>query len=295
MDKLTALNVFAEVAERGSFTDAGKSLGLTRSMVSRYVNDLEEWLGTRLLQRSTRKLSLTQAGEDCLIRARELVDLSAVLREEVGGQSKNPHGTLRLTCAISFGNNVLVPLISEFMEKHENVGVELVLTDRSSNLVSEGIDLAITMTNDLDPGCIAHPLSACHSVVAASPEYLRKHGPINELSELEHHNCLRHAHYGTHSWSFEQGGETTNIAVSGKFVANDALAIGNAALQGMGVALLPSYVAKPLIAAGKLDIVCGDYSAAPIGIYGVYRSRLHIPATLKQLLSFLRERLGANV
>lgn len=293
MDKLAALNVFAEVAERGSFTKAGKSLGLTRSMVSRYVNDLETWLGTRLLQRSTRKLSLTQAGKDCLIRARELVDLSTVLQEEVGGQSQKPQGTLRITCAISFGNLVLVPLIGEFLKLHENIDIELVLTDRSTHLVREGIDLALTMTNDLDPSCIAHPLSSCHSVVTASPDYLDKHGPIEELAALKHHNCLRHAHYGTHSWSFEHEGEKTSVAVDGRFVVNDALAIGHAAVQGMGVALLPSYVATPLINAGKLSIVCARYSAAPIGIYGVYRSRVHIPATLKQLLGFLRTRLGS--
>jgi len=235
MDKLTAFTVFAEVAERGSFTLAGKHLGLSRSMVGRYITDLETWLDTRLLQRSTRKLTLTSAGEECLVRARELLDLSYILKEKVGGQSTLPGGNLRVTCAISFGNMILVPLIKEFLEL---------------------------------------------SVVAASPEYLRQHNKISSITDLANHNCLRHAYYGLNGWSFDVDGVTSLVRITGNLVVNDALALGYATVSGLGVALLPYYVAKPHIESGALQLVCQENAAKPINVYGVYKSRSYIPALL---------------
>lgn len=295
MDKLTAFTVFAEVAERGSFTLAGKHLGLSRSMVGRYITDLETWLDTRLLQRSTRKLTLTSAGEECLVRARELLDLSYILKEKVGGQSTLPGGNLRVTCAISFGNMILVPLIKEFLELNPGVSIEIALTDRATNLVQEGIDLAITMTDQLNEGLIAHPISECSSVVAASPEYLRQHNKISSITDLANHNCLRHAYYGLNGWSFDVDGVTSLVRITGNLVVNDALALGYATVSGLGVALLPYYVAKPHIESGALQLVCQENAAKPINVYGVYKSRSYIPATLKQLLAFLKERLHEGI
>ena len=295
MDKLTALNVFAEVAYRGSFTEAGKNLGLTRSMVSRYINDLEDWLGTRLLQRSTREMSLTKAGTDCLEKAREILDLSSALKEKVGNQSEVPQGTLKVTCAISFGNIVLIPLLSEYMKTYENVNIELILTDRQTNLVAEGIDLAITMTKNLDPNCIAHDLSSCEGVLVASDEYLLANSPINEPKDISKHNCLRHTYFGAKSWSFEKDATKTDINIHGSFIVNDASAIGRAASEGLGIALLPLYVAAPYISSGKLTQICKPYSIMPINIYATYRSRVRTPASLKSLISFLKENIDTQL
>jgi len=292
MDKLTGLKVFSVVAECGSFTEAAKNLNLTRGAVSRYINDVEAWLGTRLLHRSTREISLTRAGEDCLVKARELVELGGALQEEVGDQSKIARGTLRVTCAISFGSNVLVPLVAEFLKDHDELNIELLLTDRSSDLVAEGIDLAITMTNNLDPNCIAHPLLSCASVIVASERYLSAHQNIEKPEDLTQHNCLSHVYYGSKVWRFEREGEHQEIKIKGQFKANDALAIGRAAVSGLGVALLPSYVANPLIETGQVKALLTEYSTMPVGVFCVYRSRVRIPASLKQLICFLRQRLN---
>ena len=202
MDRLEAMKVFAAVVDGGSQTAAAQRLDLSRPVVSRYLAELEAWAGTRLLHRTTRRFSLTPAGNEVLAKCRQMLELAHDIPVAGATSGNAPQGLLRITVSTSFGQAQLVGAVHEFVALNPGVAVDLMLLDRAVNLVDERIDLAIRITNDLDPNLIARRLTVCRSVVCASPAYLRAH-PLRRVEDLAQHNCLTHSYYGKTLWDFE--------------------------------------------------------------------------------------------
>jgi len=294
MDRLEAMKVFVAVVDGGSQTAAAQRLDLSRPVVSRYLAELEEWAGARLLHRTTRRFSLTPAGNDVLAKCRQMLELAQDVPVATAARGGSPQGLLRVTVSTSFGQAQLVGAMNEFVTLNPGVAVDLMLLDRAVNLVDERIDLAIRITNDLDPNLIARRLTVCRSVICASPGYLRAHPELRRVEDLSQHNCLTHSYYGKTLWDFQVGGEPTSVAVSGNISANDSIALAMAARGGAGVAMLPTYVAAPLIRSGELVALLPNARPRELSIHAVYTSRKHMSSALRAALDFLVERFPAE-
>jgi len=291
MDRLTAMQVFAEVAKRGGFTAAAEHLDITRVKATRYVSELESWLGTRLLQRSTRRVSLTEAGEACLRQCEQMLSLTQDLQSTVGRRDRSPRGQLRMTTSISFGQAHLARAVADYLELYPDVSVDLMVVDRAVNLIEERVDLAIRIAGELDPNLVARRIAPCRSVICASPDYLRTRGTPDHPHALREHNCLTYTNFGRSEWRFGDGqGEEVQVEIRGNLTANEAFILMEAALAGAGIAQLPSYLANPLIKRGELIELLPQWSPPELVIWGVYLSRRHLPATVRTLLDFLVER-----
>lgn len=294
MDRLKAMRVFVEVAERGSLSHAADSLDMSRAMVSRYLAELEEWAGARLLHRTTRKLSLTSAGGEMLPRYRQMLALEDEMQAAVTAPEAAPRGILRLTCSVWLGQSYLARAVADYVKRYPATAVDMQLLNRSVNLVEEGIDLAIRITNDLDPNLIARKLGLCRSVVCASPAYLREHGTPQRAEQLALHNCLTYSYFGKSLWAFSRDGQPVSVPVGGNVSANETAALLEAARQGVGITMQPLQAAAPWLDTGELVAVLDDYRPRDLGIYAVYASRRHMPATLRTMLDFLAESFAGD-
>jgi DNA-binding transcriptional LysR family regulator len=292
MDRITAIRVFVEVADRGSLTAAAESLSLSRAMVSRYLAELEAWLQARVFHRSTRRLSLTPAGEIALARCRAMLELGEELHAALASPDAIPHGPIRITCSTSFGLSHMAAAVADYVARYPLTSVDMMLIDRSVNLVEERIDLAIRISSELDAGLIARRLSVCRSVLCASPAYLAARGIPATPQDLELHNCLTHHYVGKSLWQLEREGEKTIVAVSGNISANEAAVLTQAVRAHAGIAMLPTYLVAPMIASGELQVVLADYSLEAMGIHGVYTSRRQMPLIVRSFLDFLAQRFG---
>jgi DNA-binding transcriptional LysR family regulator len=286
------MKVFVEVVEKGSLTAAAERLDLSRAVVTRYLAELEEWLGVRLLHRTTRRLSLTDAGAASLAHCRQVLGEVEALQANLGERSSEPKGLIRVTATSSFGQQHLAPAVADYVQRFPGTQVDLMLLDRTVNLVEERIDLAIRISNELDPALIARKLTICRSVVCAAPAYLERCGVPQEIEDLTRHNCLTYAYYGQSEWRFERNGRELAVPVSGNISANEVTAITQAALAGAGIALQPTYMVAPHLRSGALVPVLTDYAIPDKGIFGVYSSRRFVPPILRSLIDFLVERFG---
>ncbi|MBV8658892.1 MAG: LysR family transcriptional regulator [Burkholderiales bacterium] len=292
MDRLTAMRVFVEVADSGSQTAAADRLEMSRAMVSRYLAEMESWLGARLFQRTTRRLSLTDAGEACLMRSRAVLEQVGDLECNAGRSNAEPRGLIRVTAAMSFGQYHLAGAIADYVERYPQTQVDLLMVDRTVNLVEERVDLAVRITSELDPSLVARRLGPCRSVLCATPAYLARRGTPTRPEDLLAHNCLSYAQFGKGSWPLTYRGQPLPTAVQGNITANEASVLLKATLADAGISMQPTYLAAPLLRAGALVALLPDFPPAEMGIYGVYTSRRFIPPTLRTLLDFLAERLG---
>lgn len=289
MDRITAARVFITIVERGSLIAAAEHLEMSRAMVTRYLAEMEEWAGARLLHRTTRRLSLTDAGDRTLDLARKMLDLAQAIDRVESQANDEVRGLLRISCSQSLGQTALAGAVTQYLQRYPQVAVDLQMNNRAVNLVEERIDLALRITNELDPNLIARPLSSCASVVCATPEYLAAHGVPGRPDDLSTHNCLTYSWFGKSLWHFEQGGEISAVAVSGNLSANESLVLLASTLQGAGISLQPYYSAAPLLAKGELVELLPDYTPRAMGIYGLYASRRQMPAALRSMLDFLVE------
>ncbi|MBB1625549.1 LysR family transcriptional regulator [Achromobacter sp. UMC71] len=287
------MQVFVEVADRGSLSAAAVHLDMSRAMVSRYLAEMEQWVGVRLLHRTTRRLSLTPAGAETLPRCRQMLDMVGDLRNAVSTPEDTPRGLLRMTTSMSFGSRHLARVVTDYVKLHPGTSVDLMLVERAVNLVEERVDLAVRITNDLDPNLIARKLAVCRSVVCASPEYLRREGEPARVEDLSLRNCLTHSYFGKSLWRFEREGVPVDVPVSGNISANEVSVLSQAALEGAGIAMLPTYYAAEYVADGRLKAILPQAKPQELGLYGVYVSRRQMPLILRSMLDFLVERLGS--
>jgi DNA-binding transcriptional LysR family regulator len=289
------MQVFTEVADRGSLTEAGAALDMSRAMVSRYLESLETWLGARLLHRTTRRVSLTDAGAEALQRCRQVLELTDDVQAAAGARSTAPSGKLRITTSTSFAQSHLAAAVSDFLKQHPQTQIELIALERSVNLVDERIDLAVRISNQLDDTLVARRLATCHSVVCAAPGYLAAHGKPRKLEQLRAHQCITHAHVGRTEWRLQRDGQVVKVPVSGPLQSNEVAVTHRAALEGLGIAQLPTYFISDDLAQGRLVRLLPGYEPETLGIHAVYLSRQHQPLLLRAMLDFLAERFGGAV
>ena len=284
------MRVFVNVVDLGSQSAAADHLDLSRPVVSRYLAELEAWVGARLLHRTTRKLSLTAAGNETLPRCRQMLELSEDMQTAVGSAGDTPRGLLRISVSTSFGQSQLAAAVTDYVRLNPGVTIDLQMLDRTVNLVDERIDLAIRTSRELDPSLIARQLTVCRSVLCASPAYLREHPAPRRVDDLSQHNCLTHSYFGKSLWHFTCDGEELSVPVQGNISANEASTLLSATLSGAGVSLLPSYQAGVHVQRGDLVRLLPDAEPRVMNIYAVYASRKHMPAALRSMLDFLAQR-----
>jgi DNA-binding transcriptional LysR family regulator len=295
MDRIRAMQVFTEVADRGSLTAAGDALEMSRAMVSRYLESLESWLGARLLHRTTRRVSLTDAGAEALLRCRQVLELTHDVQAAAGARSAAPTGKLRITTSNSFAQAHLTAAVAEFLQLHPHTQVELIALERAVNLVEERIDLAVRISNELDDTLVARRIATCRSVVCAAPSYLTAHKRPTTPEQLRTHGCLTHAHVGRTEWRLQRNGKTVKVPVNGPLQSNEVAVIRQAALDGLGIALLPTYFIGDDLAEGRLVRLLAGYEPETLGIHALYLSRQHQPLLLRAMLDFLAARFSGDV
>lgn len=281
------MKVFVEVAASGSFSATADKLEMSRAMVTRYVGELEQWLNARLLQRTTRSVTLTDAGESCLRRSQQMLALMADVEQETSSQDGVLSGQLRITCSVSLAYAQLAAALADFLKQHSLLKIDLHASEAALNLVEARIDLAIRISAEPDPMLIGRVLAPCASVLVASPAYLAAHGVPNLPADLTQHRCLSYANFGKSVWVLQRGDEQTRVSVSSQYSANEATALLQAALAGGGLALQPTYLANPHLADGSLQEVLPDWKLPDMAIYALYPSRKHLSPAVRTLLDFL--------
>jgi DNA-binding transcriptional LysR family regulator len=288
MDRITATEVFVQIADRGSLAAAADALDMSRAMVTRYLAEMERWAGARLLHRTTRRLSLTDAGEATLARCRGLLEIAGDLVLPPQHEDDPVRGLLRVACAQSLAQAVLMPPVAAFLRAHPQAAVDLRIDPRPVNLVEERIDLAIRITNALDPNLIARRLGECASVVCAAPSYLAAHGTPQRAQDLATHNCLTYSYFGRSLWEFtDPTGQPVSVPVAGNLSANESQALLAATVQGIGISLQPVYAAAEAMARGDLVALLPQLAPQALGIHGIYTSRRQMPAVLRAMLDAL--------
>ena len=294
MDRLTAAQVFVTIVEQGTMAAAGERLDMSRSMITRYLSEMENWAGSRLLHRSTRRLSLTSAGEAALLHCRQLLDVADYLPALSDADLSGPQGLLRISCSQYLAQEELAPLIKQYLRDYPQTSVDFHISGQVLDLVAERIDLAIRISQEIDPNLIARPLGVCRSVICATPEYLAEHDTPHTLQALSQHNCLTYSYFGNSLWSFNRDGEPCAIAVRGNFSANDSMVVLGATLNSVGIAMQPRHSVIEHIRSGRLVQLLPEYEPQTLNIYGVYHSRKKQPASLRMMLDRLVEYFAEN-
>lgn len=289
MDKLTAIKVFLTVAETGSFTATAERLEISKPMISRYVALMEEWLNARLFQRSTRKVALTDAGEQAVLFCQKITNLTAEMEQEMMAQQGELRGVLRVTSSQTFGTYHLVQMVNRFLQLHPKLNIQLLLNDQPMDLISERIDLAIRITNTPDPNFIARKLADCHSLLVATPDYLAKFGTPTQPKDLYQHHYLSHHNINRKAWKCTQGEQEVLLDLNSRFTTNDTQALLNSVLDGNGIAMLPKYMLETELQLGKLQAVLTDWQLPTFSIYAMYPSRDKLPLAVRKLIDFLVE------
>jgi len=293
MDKLLSLQVFSAVASSGSFAAAADRLELSRAVVSKHVKHLEEHIGTRLLERTTRRVALTDAGRIFHERALRVIAEIDEAMLEAGQATAVPRGKIRITSALSFGLRHLSYALSAFLDRYPEVRIELDLSDRFVDIGEEGYDLAIRIGTLEESSLIARKLAVTQVVLCGSPAYLDRRGAPRSPRELRDHDCLIYAYNPQpKAWTFRRNGAEETVPVDGPVRVNNGDFLRQLALDGHGLVLLPTFLIGGDLHDGRLVRVLDEYDAGELGIYAVYTQRKFLPVRVRTLMDFLVARFG---
>lgn len=289
MDRLAAMESFVQVVADGSFSTAARQLGLSKSLVSKHVAALEQHLGARLLNRSTRRLSLTEAGEDYFERCREILAELAGAEAAVSQLQAEPRGRLRINAPLSFGLLHLAPRLPGFLSRYPQLQLEVDYNDRFVDLVHEGYDVAVRVSAAQDSGLRARTLATCGHLLCASPSYLEAQGAPQNAAELSGHNCLCYSYQPyAQEWRLQgPDGRQHRVSVTGNLRANNGEALLAAATAGQGIILCPEFICAPALAEGRLQIVLPGYHSQRLMIQAVYPYTRHVSAKLRAFIDYL--------
>jgi len=294
VDRLAAYRVFAQVVELGSFSRAAEHLNLSATAASRHVADLETHLQTRLLNRTTRRISLTESGRAFYERCVQLLADLDEAEQEASRAAVVPRGTLKLSAAVNFGVRHLAPAIAEFLAAHREVRFDVSLSDRIVDLVEEGFDLGIRVGGSGSEHIVARKLGETRLVPCAAPAYLAAHGAPQSPDDLERHNCFTYEYVTPKNlWRFRDpaGGERA-VRVRGSLHSNNGDLLAEAAARGAGIVFEPAFIVGPDVRGGRLVPLLQDYVPAPVPIYAVYPSRKHLSAKIRLFIDFLVARFA---
>ncbi|MCM2339729.1 LysR family transcriptional regulator [Rhodoferax sp.] len=293
IDIVTSMRVFNAVVDVGSFAGAAERLNISRGMSTRYVAQLEGYLGVRLLNRTTRKLSLTEAGNDYHERATQVLAMIEEAESSVAQEESVPRGTLRVASSHAFGVRHLGWAITEYLHRYPGVQIDVTLNDRVVDLVEEGFDLGIRVASQIHPGLIARKLARARIVACASPDYLKKHGVPKSPMELIDHNCLSYAYVNLpNEWHFRRKGSAQKVHVPGNLRGNSGDILRNAAIEGLGVILQPTFLIYEALREKKLVRILSDWETDDLTVFAVYPNRKFLSPKVRSFIDFLAERFG---
>jgi DNA-binding transcriptional LysR family regulator len=294
MDHLTDIAVFVRVVERGSFTRAADELELSRAVVSKYLSRLEARLGARLLHRTTRRLSLTEAGAALFEASRGALERIGEAEDAVASFQKEPRGRLKVSAPMGFGILCLGAAVAAFLKANPAVSLDMHLDDRFVNLVAEGMDVAIRIGRLTDSSLVARKIATSQPIVVAAPAYLEEHGEPQAPEDLAAHNCLLYSYLSTANvWRFTtRDGAELPVAVTGTARVNNGNLECEMAAEGLGLAMVPAFYATAYLRSGRLRRVLKDHRMPELGIYAVYPQRAHVPPKVKAFVDFLVERFA---
>jgi DNA-binding transcriptional LysR family regulator len=294
LDRLTGLEVLAKVASSGSLSAAGRAMGMSQTMVTKHLAALETRLGAKLFHRTTRRLSITEAGRSYLEASeRILADMEAA-NTAVAADRVEPRGLLRLNVPVVFGTRQIASLLAEFAERHPRVTVELGLNDRQVDLAEEGWDMAIRIGALADSSLIARRIAPCRMATCAAPSYLKARGTPRTVAELADHNCLGYtlAQSGAERWSFGRRAEVS-VPVSGDLRANNGEALLVAAVAGQGIIYQPTFIVADDLRAGRLTALPLDQPTNErLAVHAVYLPDRHPPAKVRAFIDFIATRFA---
>lgn len=292
MDRLTAMQTFVRVAEAGSFTAVADQMNVARSAVTRQIAALESHLGVKLIARSTRRLSLTSAGSAYLEQCRDILDRIGEAEGNLAGEGQTLRGDIRASVPMTFGLLHLTPLIMEFSLSHPEIHIDLDFNDRRVNLIEEGMDFALRITERLAETTVARRLTTCRLVVVASPDYLRRHGEPKHPDELTQHACLAYSLTSRSSWPFIIDGVSHWVEIRGPIAANSGSALQEAAVQGMGILHGPTFIAAEAIRRGQLVPILKNFQTPVLDMFAVFPGNRFVPQRVRAFVDFLAARLG---
>ena len=293
MDRIAAAQVFVDIAHSGSFTATAERLSMSRSMVTRYIDEIEQWFDARLLHRTTRKVSLTTVGEQCLRDIEPWLETANQLVSNIK-PSDELTDSIRISTSMSLGHAQLMKAICEFMTRHPKVNIDVDLGDSAVDMVKTRIDLAIRIASNPDSSLIGKPIAICRSALIASPAYLQSMPEINHPQDLADHHCLGYNNFGDLVWHFTNGEQHHATQVTCKLTANEATALLQASICGAGIAMQPTYMANDAIARGELVEVLPQWRITDMKIYALYSSRKFQSPTVRALIDFLVEYFEQN-
>ena len=291
MDVMQSMAVFRRVAEAGSFSAVARETGMSQSSVSKHIAALEERLGTKLLNRSTRQLNLTEAGREYYHYCVRILNDFQEAEASVGKGKILPTGTLRLSATPAFGRRFIIPRLGDFLDRYPDINIDYVVEDHYIDLVKEGVDLAIRVGPLEDSSLIARKIGTSRRVVIASSAYLIKHGFPKTPSDLERHQCLTYSLLKSpNNWFFsstQHGDESVRVA--GRFRASSNDALIDAAVAGLGIATTCDWHVDEHVRRGRLTVLLKDYRLTPYDINAVYPERRFVPQKVKRFIDFLRD------
>ena len=295
MGEFAAIPVFVAVVETGGFSVASRTLGVSKSAVSKRINQLENHLGVLLLHRTTRKLSLTEAGERYYEHAAQALSAARKAEDAVTELQGEPQGQLKISSPMSFGRLHVAPLIPKFMQRYPKLHIDLVMDDRNIDLVAGGIDVAIRSGDMPDSTLIARKLAPLRQVLCASPTYIERYGMPAAPSELRERNCILFSYSGdANEWTLNNGGKSEAVLVSGSYRVNNSEALLEALREGVGIGRIPTFVAGPDLKVGNLVRILESYHIPDHTFYAVFPERQYLPAKVRAFLDFAIEYFGGD-
>jgi len=294
MSRIVDLETFVEVVVQGSFTHAAEKLGVSKSYVSKQIASLEDHLGVRLLNRTTRKIATTDAGQAFFERARRILDDVEEAERSVMQLNTAPRGILKMSAPMSFGLQYVTPIVAKFMCDNPELSVELDFSDREVDVIDEGFDLVIRIGQLADSSFIARKIAPVRLVTCASQDYLKRRGTPRTPHDLSRHECQHYTYQSSPSaWRYEsESGEVVHVAVSGRMKANNGIALLEASRLGIGISVLPDFIVNEDLAKGTLVEVLNDWTPGQRAIWALYPHNRHLSAKVRLFIDFLAENLN---
>lgn len=294
MDLFASMKMYVAVVDGGSFAAAADKLDISRAMASKQIQKLEEHLGTRLLNRTTRRLSLTETGREFYERSIQIIGDVGEAVQIAGQMTRRPQGVLRVTIPLSYGQHRLATVIGDYTQAYPQVQLDIKLSDRKVDLIEDGLDLAIRIGAMPQSDLIARKIGGVRSIVCATPAYLARHGTPQTPEDLVKHSCLGYTLTGTGAdWRLEGLDGSVLVPISGPIRADNGDIIRLAALSDAGIVFQPHFIVDDDIEAGRLVRVLPEWQSAELGVYAVYPSRKHLSAKVRTFVDFLVAALGS--
>jgi len=293
MDKFKVMQTFVAIADAGSLTAAAEALNSSLPAVVRGLAQLEQSLGVRLFNRTTRRIIITDEGRRYLERCRQILNLATEAEADLRDEATEPQGALRVTAPVLFGQLHICDAITRFVQRYPKVSVDLQLLDRVVNLVEEGFDLGVRIGKLENSTLVAQPLGQLRRVVVATPAYLEQRGTPQHPRELLAHNCLRFTGVTAPWWTFHERGKAFTVPVQGTLSINQAAPLAQACLAGLGFGCFISYQVAPHLRSGALKIVLADYEPPPRPIHLLYPQSRLLPVRTRALIDWLKTEIGA--